>query len=133
MRASIAGIAVKQGELELKMKKLTSEQIEKMALQQAWDIAGEFGSFLADYKNIHFYEFEDALPYSKNVILCAILKILAEEDFKKIAVASGRSEEDIKEVLVENAITLLYHFMPSEEQYQLSRERKEKVDEILRG
>jgi hypothetical protein len=97
------------------MKKLGTEEIINMTLGQAWDIAGEFGEYIADNPP-KFLEFDNVLPYRKDIILLALVKILVKQDFKVMAKASGQSEETIKENIATN-IQVLESFIPTKENY----------------
>ncbi|MFA5794903.1 MAG: hypothetical protein WC980_07565 [Candidatus Brocadiia bacterium] len=106
------------------MKHLSSEQIKNMSLKEAWDIAGEFGEYLSNRKPVYM-EYESVLPYPKDIISLALVKILKYEDFSNMSAVSKHAVTagEIKENIAAN-ISLLDLFIPDEKQY------KEMVEEM---
>ena len=108
------------------MKKLTQEEILSMTLDDAWDVALEFGDFLAEGGAPAQYEFEDVLPYRKSDILLAILYLLEhlkEEDIDH----TGSTLETIKKTLSTLAVGL-EGFIPNEKTYKEMLDSKKYID-----
>jgi len=97
------------------MKKLSQEEIANMTLEKAWNIAKEFGDFHAD--NGAGYDYEDVLPYEKDVILLALLKILSDDNHKITAKLNNETEKEAKS-LIRSVIMLLMNYIPNEKQYR---------------
>lgn len=104
---------------------------EKITLEGTWKIAKEFGKLLAENKISLPYEFEDILPYEKSIILLCLVKILKEEDFKKLAIINNTTEKEIKENIA-TMIIFLDGFMPNPEQYKKMIESKEFTGKVLK-
>jgi len=109
------------------MKKLTDEERQNMTLEDAWKIRHEFAAFIAKGELNPHYEFEDVLPYAKDDILFALLKVLTDLKGEDVDPDSGTFEE-VKE-LTACQITLLDGFIPNEEQYKQMLSTKKLIDE----
>ncbi len=107
-------------------KKIKAEEI---TLKKAWDIAGVFAKFIGEDKSSVLYKFEDVLPYEKNLILFSLVKILTEEDFKKLADIKNATEKTIKENIA-TMIVFLDGFIPSPDKYKEMIEIKELTDKV---
>lgn len=114
------------------MEKLKPEEIENMTTEQAWDIAGDFGDYIANRKPA-FIEYEDVLPYEKEVILLALLKTLKDDNhLRRLSAASGGSVKDIKENIAVNIMILETGFIPNEKKYKETVELMKISDKVFK-
>ncbi len=65
------------------MDEFTLEQVEKMTREDEWKIAKAFGKYIRESPP-NFYENEKKLPYPKSIILFALVRLLVDENFKKL-------------------------------------------------
>lgn len=101
-----------------------------MTLDEAWKIVGKFGALLAD-KVLKYREFESKLPYPKDQILLAFLKIIEEEDFKSRAPQHGKSEQELRQLLSVGLLSLFQNFLPDREEYERQLREMERVNDFV--
>lgn len=104
------------------MKTLTPEQIDALDLSQAWDISEEYSVYLMNRKKA--FEFDSALPYPKNIILLALLKILVEQDVSLL-----KDGHTLKEQLC-TSIMLLNDHIPEPEIYEREIKIRKRLNEM---
>lgn len=112
------------------MKNLAPEEVENISLSKAWEISKDFSSFISEEKNL--WGTEDTLPYSKNIIILALLIILGDEDFKKLAVLNNTTEHNAKYLIVQNILTLVNFFPSDSEQNKKNIKFMEMAKKALR-
>jgi len=110
------------------IEKNSSEEINKIDLKKAWEIAKEFGELLEENKVAFPYEFEDILPYDKGVILFSLLKIFKEADFEELAILNNTTPKMMKDN-ISTLIMYLDGFIPNPEEYK----KRIELQKIING